>query len=493
MVRPHRATGFSMKSNRPNVPQPFRATTGTVADGGRANTFLFDIKEEEMDETARTLHVPLNIKEEDEEEDEDDFVEAETNADVLVHQKVAEIASKAYHRASAHSNVLSGTKIAEIALVRFDELEVGDFLGKGSFSNVHEITKISAHGNGGGSLAAVSDKNWNGPRKLLTQHYQREASGTMRYAIKFLKEEIRSSPQKYAVGTSDLVVEGMFLASLEHPNIIKVRGLPEGGVNSLMDESPSNGYFLVLDRLFDTLGGKMYGAWSEGHSLEAKKKFGVIKNKKAQGKRDDDLAVRVKVAFDLSAALKYLHSKNIIYRDLKPENLGFDVRGDIKLFDLGLVKELDQKDRDRTGNFKLSMAGTPRYMSPECAMYKPYNLSADVYSFSMLLWEILTLEKPLEDYNYTKLKNEIFIGGGRPKIGKVFNKKLRALVEKGWSQSPIDRPTMDVMYDELRSEYLNLAPNDTTVASISHNRRRSTHMAQGMRNAMSIRHLMNVN
>src|SRR5210317_2133283 len=85
------------------------------------------------------------------------------------------------------------------------------------------------------------------------------------------------------------------------------------------------------------------------------------------------------------------------------------VRGDIKLFDLGLVKELQPDERRKDGNYKLSMAGTPRYMAPECGNYKPYNLSADVYSFSMLLWEIVTMSKPLEDFTYTKLKNEVFL------------------------------------------------------------------------------------
>ena len=60
-----------------------------------------------------------------------------------------------------------------------------------------------------------SNNNTNcNPRELLTKHHQRDGeSGSYRYAIKYLKEEIRSSPQKYAVGTADLVVEGMFLAS----------------------------------------------------------------------------------------------------------------------------------------------------------------------------------------------------------------------------------------------------------------------------------------
>jgi len=478
-------------------------------------------REESMDETSTTRHEPLLIQEKKLEEDiaaEEEAARADSSKDDIplrLQKKVAKLAAEAYRLASEQSNVLSRAKLADIGLVRFEEIEVGNFLGKGSFSNVHEITKITCT-----NCEDEDDQSWDGmgevrptvqasfktggftqqqgkvddARNILSMHTRRSESGTCRYAVKFLKEAVRNNPQKYAIGTADLVLEGMFLASLSHPNIIKVRGLPEGGVKSLIKGNRSHGYFLILDRLFDTLSDRIYGEWKEGHLVTVKSRFGFLsnKNKKDKGERNKNLAVRLKVAFDISAAMKFLHSKSIIYRDLKPENLGFDVRGDIKLFDLGLVKELHPKEKDKRGNYKLSMAGTPRYMAPEVGMYQPYNLSADVYSFSMLLWEILTLQKPLLDFTYTRLKNEIFIEGDRPPIRKVFNKKMRDLIASGWSQNPTNRPSMDRVYDELKSEYSKLAPGTVTEAQISHNRRRSTFVAQRI-STMSVRHLMRLN
>jgi serine/threonine protein kinase len=55
----------------------------------------------------------------------------------------------------------------------------------------------------------------------------------------------------------------------------------------------------------------------------------------------------------------YLHENNIIYRYTKPQNVGFDVRGDLKLFDFGLAKLLPSNDNYQD-TYKLSMAGTPR-------------------------------------------------------------------------------------------------------------------------------------
>lgn len=168
------------------------------------------------------------------------------------------------------------------------------------------------------------------------------------------------------------------------------------------------------------------------------------------------------------------------------------MRGDIKLFDLGLVKELHPSEMDRRGNWRLSMAGTPRYMAPECGMYQPYNLSADVYSFSMLLWEIVTLEKPLKNFTYTKLKNEIFIDGERPPIKKVFNKKLKALIGAGWSHNPQSRPSIDEVYDILKSLYMSLSSEKPPEESISHNRRRSTFVAKPHK-GVSVQQLMRLN
>jgi len=267
--------------------------------------------------------------------------ESEIYISLRIHEKVASLASKAYRKASAKSNVLCKDKISGVALVNFEDITVGQLLGKGSFSYVHEITKISS---GAASHEAEDDDDdsndypvmhANGDqedhRAFLVANAERPESKSFRYAVKFLKDDVRSNPKAYAIGTVDLVVEGMFLASLTHPNIIKVRALPEGGVRSLVQPN-ARGYFLVLDRLYDTLSERIYNTWQEQHHVEMAMAsssgclclpFGK-KNNQANEEERRHLEERLKVAFDISAALKFLHSKSIIYRDIKPENLGFD-------------------------------------------------------------------------------------------------------------------------------------------------------------------------
>lgn len=69
------------------------------------------------------------------------------------------------------------------------------------------------------------------------------------------------------------------------------------------------------------------------------------------------------------------------------------------MFDFGLAKELKPHRRLADGTYQLTgNTGSRRYMAPEVATVRPYNLSVDAYSFGILLWELSALEKPFDGF-----------------------------------------------------------------------------------------------
>lgn len=152
----------------------------------------------------------------------------------------------------------------------------------------------------------------------------------------------------------------------------------------------------------------------------------------------------LKVALDVSKGMNYLHQNNIIHRDLKTANLLMDENEVVKVADFGVARVQAQS------GVMTAETGTYRWMAPEVIEHKPYDHKADVFSFGIALWELLTGELP---YSYlTPLQAAVGVvqKGLRPTIPKHTHPKLVDLLERCWRHDPTQRPHFHEIIDILQ-------------------------------------------
>lgn len=152
----------------------------------------------------------------------------------------------------------------------------------------------------------------------------------------------------------------------------------------------------------------------------------------------------IKVALDVSKGMNYLHQNNIIHRDLKAANLLMDENEVVKVADFGVARVKTQS------GVMTAETGTYRWMAPEVIEHKPYDQKADVFSFAIVLWELLTAKLPYEYLTPLQAAVGVVQKGLRPTIPKGTNLKLAGLLERCWQQDPSVRPDFSEIIEDLK-------------------------------------------
>jgi len=159
-----------------------------------------------------------------------------------------------------------------------------------------------------------------------------------------------------------------------------------------------------------------------------------------------DWPVVQKIAVEICRGMAYLHGCNppLIHRDLKPHNLLVDETWRVKVCDFGLSRFWEAK-RDMTA------CGTPAYAAPEVLRNSAYSVSADVYSFALVLWELITRQPLYPGMPPFQIIFTVGTQGTRPALPPTCDPALARVITDCWAEDPESRPSFVALAERIGS------------------------------------------
>ena len=120
-----------------------------------------------------------------------------------------------------------------------------------------------------------------------------------------------------------------------------------------------------------------------------------------------------KIIKEMALAIQYLHTKKILHCDLKSQNILLTEEWNVKICDFGLARYTEKFTRDNHGK-----VGTPHWMAPEILRGEQYKEAADVYSFGVILWELVTCEIPHRGRSVPQIVGSVGYHGQKLSLSK---------------------------------------------------------------------------
>ncbi|XP_025023461.1 serine/threonine-protein kinase Nek1 isoform X4 [Python bivittatus] len=142
-------------------------------------------------------------------------------------------------------------------------------------------------------------------------------------------------------------------------------------------------------------------------------------------------------------ALKHVHDRKILHRDIKSQNIFLTKDGTIQLGDFGIARVLNS-----TVELARTCIGTPYYLSPEICENKPYNNKSDMWALGCVLYEMCTLKHAFEAGNMKNLVLKI-ISGSFPPVSARYSHELRSLISQLFKRNPRDRPSVNSILEKM--------------------------------------------
>uniref|UniRef100_A0A8D0NMZ4 non-specific serine/threonine protein kinase n=1 Tax=Sus scrofa TaxID=9823 RepID=A0A8D0NMZ4_PIG len=201
------------------------------------------------------------------------------------------------------------------------------------------------------------------------------------------------------------------LANMKHPNIVQYR--------ESFEENGS--LYIVMD-------------YCEGGDL-----FKRINAQKGILFQEDQI---LDWFVQICLALKHVHDRKILHRDIKSQNIFLTKDGTVQLGDFGIARVLNS-----TVELARTCIGTPYYLSPEICENKPYNNKSDIWALGCVLYEMCTLKHAFEAGNMKNLVLKI-ISGSFPPVSLHYSYDLRSLLSQLFKRNPRDRPSVNSILEK---------------------------------------------
>ncbi|XP_051954207.1 serine/threonine-protein kinase Nek1-like isoform X2 [Xyrauchen texanus] len=201
------------------------------------------------------------------------------------------------------------------------------------------------------------------------------------------------------------------LANMSHPNIVQYKeSFEESGC-----------LYIVMD-------------YCEGGDL-----FKKINNQKGSQFHEEQI---LDWFVQICLALKHVHDRKILHRDIKSQNIFLTKDGTVQLGDFGIARVLNS-----TVELARTCIGTPYYLSPEICENKPYNNKSDIWALGCVLYEMCTLKHAFEAGNMKNLVLKI-IRGSYPPVSVHYSLDLRSLLAHLFKRNPRERPSVSTILDK---------------------------------------------
>eukprot|EP01103_Thecamoeba_quadrilineata_P002673 TRINITY_DN12585_c0_g1_i1.p1 TRINITY_DN12585_c0_g1~~TRINITY_DN12585_c0_g1_i1.p1 ORF type:complete len:611 (-),score=99.02 TRINITY_DN12585_c0_g1_i1:25-1857(-) len=372
-------------------------------------------------------------------------------------QLMNEVIDKLFSMLTIHGTVPEGENLHLTAIDRLSYIvsrthrltesskeKLKDYMAKSQFGKYKDwiiYNKLLRCGSDGEN---VSEDNIEGEGSFSSV-YRHEISRSEVVAIKKLRSqrtELRTPNDIKRFGR-----ELHALASLEHKNIVKLHWVNPEAFTFCLEYCETSLYHVLHPEKFEH------------------QRFKI------------DLTPLIKLYFasDVSEGLAFLHSKNIIHRDIKPENVllkRFEERVNCqtiaKICDFGDCRHIDNTD-------KTLPVGTGAYMAPEIIdRDRKYDQSVDVYSYGVLLWQIMHLKVPRDEL--MKSSESARIRAKKKELAieleidpDICSPEIISLIEKCFKKEPSNRPKSDTLRDTLRGIIVNILDTKTAETTDSEN------------------------